>query len=75
MGMTKYKSWKSVDKEFPKKSCTEGVSTVQHEKMMPNCKNVTKLNCVTLWKTDENGKQVGMRLVFVRTHFKSFFHN
>lgn len=58
MGPTKYKSWKSVEKQFEKKSCTEGVSTVQHEKMMPNCKNVTKLNCVTLWKTDEDGKQV-----------------
>lgn len=58
MGPTKYKSWKPVEKQFEKKSCTEGVSTVQHEKMMPNCKNVTKLNCVTLWKTDEEGKQV-----------------
>ena len=58
MGPTKYKSWKTVEKQFEKKSCTEGVSTVQHEKMMPNCKNVTKLNCVTLWKTDEAGKQV-----------------
>jgi len=58
MNMTTYKSWKTVQKEFPKKTCTQGVSTVEHEKMMPNCKNVTKLNCVTLWKTDENGKQV-----------------
>ena len=64
MNMTTYKSWKTVDRQFPKKSCTEGVSTVEHEKMMPNCKNVTKLNCVTLWKTDEEGKQVRENLKF-----------
>merc|ERR1712150_413256 len=27
-------------------------------KMMPECRNVTKQNCITKWETDENGKQV-----------------
>ena len=27
-------------------------------KMLPECKNVTKQNCVTLWETDDDGKQV-----------------
>ena len=26
--------------------------------MLPECKNVTKQNCVTLWETDDDGKQV-----------------
>lgn len=31
---------------------------VKHTKMMPECRNVTKQNCITKWETDENGKQV-----------------
>ena len=31
---------------------------IPHVKMLPECKNVTKQNCVTLWETDPNGKQV-----------------
>ena len=58
MEATKYRSSQDVPKVYTKKVCTEGVTTVEHEKMMPNCKNITKLNCVTLWKTDEDGKQV-----------------
>ena len=32
---------------------------IPHVKMLPECKNVTKQNCVTLWETDDDGKQVG----------------
>lgn len=31
---------------------------IPHVKMLPECKNVTKQNCVTLWETDDDGKQV-----------------
>ena len=43
----------------------QGTKTVPHVKMVPHCKNVTKQNCVTLWETDANGKQVDivMRLL------------
>jgi len=36
----------------------EGMDTVQHTKMMPECKNVTKQNCITKWEEDEDGNQV-----------------
>ena len=58
MENTPYKSFKMVDKEYKKMVCNEGMKTVQHTKMMPECKNVTKQNCVTKWETDENGNQV-----------------
>ncbi len=35
-----------------------GKKTIPHTKMLPQCRNVTKQNCVTLWETDPNGKQV-----------------
>merc|ERR1719309_1271919 len=42
--------------------CTEVTETkcevIPHIKMLPECRNVTKQNCVTLWETDPNGKQV-----------------
>ena len=31
---------------------------IPHVKMLPECRNVTKQNCVTLWETDPEGKQV-----------------
>ncbi len=47
-----------VSKNYFRKECTEGMDTVQHTKMMPECKNVTKQNCITKWEEDENGNQV-----------------
>ena len=34
---------------------------LEHIKMLPECQNVTKQNCVTLWETDPDGKQVRLR--------------
>ena len=34
---------------------------IPHVKMLPECKNVTKQNCVTLWETDDDGKQVSQK--------------
>ena len=47
-----------VPQVYKKKECTEGMDTVQHTKMMPECRNVTKQNCITKWEEDENGNQV-----------------
>ena len=53
-----YKSFEVVQKLSKKKVCTAGMDIVKHTKMMPECRNVTKQNCITKWETDENGKQV-----------------
>lgn len=44
--------------QFTEKVCETGKKVIPHTKMLPQCKNVTKQNCVTLWETDENGQQV-----------------
>ena len=36
----------------------QGERMLEHTKMLPECRNVTKQNCVTLWETDPDGKQV-----------------
>ncbi len=66
MDSTPYKSYEMVPKVFAKKLCTEGMDVVQHTKMMPECRNVTKQNCITKWETDENGNQA--------SHFSFSFH-
>lgn len=58
MEATPYRSYEMVPKVYRKKECTEGMDTVQHTKMMPECRNVTKQNCITNWETDEDGNQV-----------------
>ena len=58
MENTPYKSFKMVEKPYDKIECEEGMKSVPHQKMMPECRNVTKQNCVTKWETDENGNQV-----------------
>jgi len=45
-------------KKFVEKTCSQGRKVIPHIKMLPECRNVTKQNCVTLWETDPNGKQV-----------------
>ena len=45
-------------KLFVEKTCTQGKKEIPHTKMLPECRNVTKQNCVTLWETDADGKQV-----------------
>lgn len=53
-----YKSHEMVPKTLKKKVCSEGMDVVQHTKMMPECRNVTKQNCISKFETDENGNQV-----------------
>ena len=49
---------KFAPKLFVEKACTTGKRTIPHRKFLPECRDVTKQNCVTLWETDANGKQV-----------------
>ena len=46
----------------------QGRKMIPHVKMLPECRNVTKQNCVTLWETDDNGQQV-VTIIF-RCHLK-----
>ena len=61
MELTPYNTFEMVQKEYLKKECTEGMDTVQHTKMMPECRNVTKQNCITKWEEDDQGNQVSAR--------------
>ena len=49
---------KLTPKKFVEKECETGKKYIPHTKMLPQCRNVTKQNCVTLWETDSDGKQV-----------------
>ena len=57
-----FKETKLAPKKFIEKECTQGKKTIPHTKLLPECKNVTKQNCVTLWETDEYGKQASNTL-------------
>ena len=63
-----YKSHEMVPKTIKKKVCSEGMDVVQHTKMMPECRNVTKQNCISKFETDENGNQAS-DLAFFATVF------
>ena len=58
MENTPYKSFEVIQKLSKKKVCSTGTDVVKHNKLMPECRNVTKQNCITKWETDANGKQV-----------------
>ena len=46
-------------KKFIEKACTQTKKTIPHKKLLPECKNITKQNCVlTNWETDSYGNQV-----------------
>jgi len=49
---------KLAPKQFIEKACTQGQKSIPHQKLLPECRNVTKQNCVTLWEKDQYGKQV-----------------
>merc|ERR1712106_849769 len=49
---------KLAPKKFIEKACTQAKKTIPHKKLLPECKNVTKQNCVTNWETDKYGNQV-----------------
>ena len=54
-----YRESKLTPKKFMEKSCTQTRKTIPHKKLLPDCKNITKQNCVlTNWETDQHGNQV-----------------
>ena len=60
-----YSEKKLAPKLFVEKSCYQGKKTIPHQKLLPECKNVTKQNCVTLWETDNNGEQVSLSIYLI----------
>merc|ERR1712110_983137 len=60
MGMEEqqYSETMLAPKLFVEQTCKTSAKTVPHIKKVPECRNVTKQNCVTLWETDEQGNQV-----------------
>ena len=55
---------KLAAKKFIEQGCTQGKKTIPHTKLLPERRNVTKQNCVTLWETDADGKQVSTYFCF-----------
>ena len=49
---------KLTPKKFIEKECTQSKKEIPHKKLLPECRNVTKQNCVTNWETDSYGNQV-----------------
>ena len=49
---------KLAPKKFIEKECTQTKKEIPHKKLLPECRNVTKQNCVTNWETDSYGNQV-----------------
>ena len=44
--------------EYQVMRCTESQEEVKHTKMVENCQNITKQNCITEWARDSMGKLV-----------------
>ena len=58
MQATPYRSFREFTRKYYKHSCNTTYEHVYHQKMIPECKNITRQNCVTKWETDANGQQV-----------------
>ena len=58
MEPVEYKSFKFVDRYLPVKECTPGTRIDTHKKKRPECKKVTKQNCVTKWEINAAGQKV-----------------
>ena len=52
-----FASDKMVEAEFDVWGCDQGRKNVTHLKKLPDCKNVTRMNCIQLWET-VNGRKV-----------------
>jgi len=60
MGMVplEYNVTVMTEKNYTTKVCEPTIKTVKHIKKMPECKNVTKHNCVTKWEVLPSGEKV-----------------
>lgn len=71
MEPTTYKSFEMKEAIFEKKVCTDGMDVVKHKKMLPECQNVTKQNCVTKWVYDDNKQPASV--INLCTFYLTFF--
>ena len=53
-----YNGFKMESKEFTPQTCEEREVEEFHIKQRPECKNVTKQNCVTKWVVKPSGQKV-----------------
>jgi len=53
-----FKSYDMVKGTYITKKCTESSEVIQHTKSAPECKDVTRQNCITKWEIDEEGNKV-----------------
>lgn len=55
----KIKETRLAPKSFTERRCSKSQRKIPHQKLLPECRNVTKANCVlTNWETDTYGNQV-----------------
>ena len=55
----KIKETRLSPQTFTERRCSKSQRKIPHQKLLPECKNVTKANCVlTNWETDNYGNQV-----------------
>ena len=52
-----YNQTRLFPKKFIEKGCTVTKKTITHKKLLPECKNITKQNCVTNWETNKYGNR------------------
>ena len=53
-----YKGYKMTDEVFKPRTCKETEVIEMHTKKKPECKKVTKQNCVTKWVVKPSGQKV-----------------
>merc|ERR1739847_36129 len=53
-----YKGFKMTNEKFVAQTCNETIVPEAHKKLRPECKNVTKQNCVTKWVVKPSGQKV-----------------
>ena len=70
MEWTPFETCEDYPVPYRKWTCEHGFGNQTHYKMMPECRNVTKQNCVTKWETDANGKQVSTAFLLVKLLFQ-----
>lgn len=55
---TEYNVTEMTEKLYDVKECEPKEKTIKHIKKMPECKPVTRHNCVTKWEILSNGEKV-----------------
>ena len=58
MEQHQYKGFKMTNEKFIAQTCYETEVPELHDKQRPECKNVTKQNCVTKWVVKPSGQKV-----------------